>query len=357
MLTGLPSLLAPATSPAAVSTFGSPLSVPATLNTAENLAYTGTNTAVPPSREAPTGNVHTYHYGADTALWNVALASGQPAAPATGQAVKVSLEGCAQPAANGLPPLTQIHFQDISPLPNGGARVNLTSQAFEIPVCGLSGASGSTVTTYEPTNLCVSEGDYVDLNEEGGFVEHAYQSGVAYQVFGSVNGSTLDSFIKGNGTGNGARLSAQESSAMDGFASNPGEELMLQVRLGTGPDASHNCGGGTAGLPPPPPPRPAIGIKAQTDGVNHSQIVSVAIYCGVSPRCSGLARLTAIGKHAGYGHARFSVPGSTTAHVPIHVTSHMMALIHRNHGVSTVLSVVMTHPHTTMSQIIDVKIF
>src|SRR5437660_1754081 len=82
---------------------------------------------------------------ADAALWNVALAQGTPAAPATGQAVKVALEGCAKPAVGGPPPLTQIHLQSLSPLPGGGAKVNLSSQPFDIPVCGSNGASGSTV--------------------------------------------------------------------------------------------------------------------------------------------------------------------------------------------------------------------
>src|SRR5271163_980732 len=171
-LAGLIALLAPANSRAAVTTFGSPLSVPATLNTAVNLGYQGTNTAVPASPEAPNGVVHTYHYGADTALWNATQAAGSPQAPMTGQALKVSVEGCAQAAPGGPAPLTQIHLQDISPLPGGGAKVNLTSQAFSMPVCGQGGASGSTVTTYEPINLCVSAGDYVDFNDEGGYVEN-----------------------------------------------------------------------------------------------------------------------------------------------------------------------------------------
>ncbi|HEX5224605.1 MAG TPA: hypothetical protein VFW29_05690, partial [Solirubrobacteraceae bacterium] len=53
-------LALPAASPAALLTVGSPLSVPATLNTAEDLAYPGTYTAVPPTPEYPTGRVHTF---------------------------------------------------------------------------------------------------------------------------------------------------------------------------------------------------------------------------------------------------------------------------------------------------------
>jgi hypothetical protein len=351
LLAGLLPLFAPAGSPAAITSFGSPLSVPATLNTGVNLAYKGTDTHVLPSPEAPTGVYHTYHFGADAALWNTALAAGVPSAPATGPALKVSLEGCAQPASGGLPPLTQIHFQDISPLPGGGGQVNLTSQPFDIPVCGRNGAGASTVTTYEPINLCVGKGDYVDLNEEGGFVEHIYQNGVPYQVLGAVQGSTADSFIKGNRTGNGATLSSSDATAMDGFASNQNEELMLRVTLGTGADATHICAGGTRGRPRQLAP---IRVSPQTDGVNHSQVIAVAIYCRPAPGCSGVATLGPTGIAASYSRTRFSLPGNHTSHLRIHVSSYLMGLVRRHHGVSTQFTIAMGG--RTYTQRITVKI-
>ncbi len=147
---------------AATLTFGSPLSVPAVKDTANDLNYQGSNVPLP-------GSVfHIPHDGADGALWNVQLPVGDPSAPVGGQVVSVRLEGCAK--SNGPAPLTQIHFQTLAPVAGGGARVELTSQAFEIPVCGVGGASGSTISSYDPINLCVAQGDYVSFNEEGGFV-------------------------------------------------------------------------------------------------------------------------------------------------------------------------------------------
>ena len=108
--------------------------------------------------------------------------------PEEGQALKVKLEGCAEAAPGGPAPLTQIHLQDITPLSGGGAKVDLTSQPFEIPICGRGGASGSTVTTYEPVNLCMAKGDYIDFNDEGGYVANVYPSGVPYRVLGAVTG-------------------------------------------------------------------------------------------------------------------------------------------------------------------------
>lgn len=352
LLAGFVAAVAPASSQAALSTFGSQLSWPATLNTTANLGYYGTYTEVPVSPEAPTGLFHTNHWGTDTALWNVALANGQPSAPESGQAVKVSLEGCAQPAPGGPSPLTQVHFQDITPLPGGGAHVNLTSQPFEIPVCGQNGAGGSTITTYEPINLCVDQGDYVDFNDEGGYVPYIYRSGVAYQVIGAATGSTLDSFIRANGTDNGDTLAAGDTTPNDGFASNANEEVMLRVTLGTGPDARYVCPGGTKEAPPVLPP---IDVHPQTDGINHSRVVAVAVYCRQTPHCEGSVTLSFGGKRVSVGSPQFSVPGDTTSHVPIRVAPSLMRLIRRDDGVTATLTAVVSGK--TFTQRIAVKIF
>ena len=350
-------LLAPATTQAAITTFGSPLSVPATLNTAVNLSYPGTNTTVPPSAEAPTGVYHTYHYGADAALWSVAQASGLPRAPATGQAVKVSLEGCAQPAGDGLraahpdplpvalPPCRVVAPRSTSP------RSRSTSRSVDG-----TGLAARTVTTYEPINLCVSQGDYVDLNEEGGFVEHIYQNGVPYRVLGAVPGSTTNSFIKGNSTGNGATLSSSNTAAMDGFASNlqRGTDAAGAARHGTGRHAHLRRRYGAAC-------RRSCrrsGWVPQTDGVNHHGIIVVAIYCRLPSGCNGVATLTPMGRQArkaSYGHTSFSLRGNTTSHVPIRVTSRMIQLVRRYRaGVSATLTAVVRGK--TVSQTIVLKI-
>lgn len=313
---------------AATMTFGSPLSVPATEDTASNLNYTGTNVDVP-------GSVfHIPHDGADTALWNVGLAGGAPTAPTGGQVVSLSLEGCAR--SNGPAPLTQIHFQTLSPLPGGGAKVELTSQAFDIPVCGAGGASGTTVSTYQPVNLCVAQGDYVDFNDEGGFVPTPsgpppYPAGVPYMVIGAVAGSTMDSFIANNGVGNGASFSPGDASDHNGFASNPGEELMLQATLATGPDATPLCPGGTRGVPPPGSRTahhhvfPPLTIPTpQFDGMNASGVVQVAIYCHATRTCRGTITLHSR-PHNGLqalwlGAARFSVAAHHTGKARVHLS-------------------------------------
>jgi hypothetical protein len=346
-----------ASADAAVYVVGSPLSTPATLNTAENLDYVGTNTEVPPSPEAPNGIFHTFHYGADTAIWNVAQASATPAVPVNGAVDKVSLEGCAQAAAGGPAPLTEIHFQDITPFPEGGAKVNLTSAGYQIPICGSNGASGSTISTYEPSGLCVSQGDYVDFNDEGGYVPGVYHSGVPYEVLGVSSGSTANSFIRNDGTGNGAVFSVTYRTPDEGFAENANEELMMQETIGTGANATHICGG-TEGLPPPLPP---IRVSPQTDGINEQRIVAIAVYCRLQSECKGTATMTLSGAAAAgragkavVGHSEFTLPGNKTTHLPIRLTPSVMSLIRKRHGVTTTLTAIVEGK--TITQTVTVKI-
>jgi hypothetical protein len=341
-------VLAPAASQGKLTKIGSPLSVPATLNTADHLSYPGTYTQVPPSKDAPNGVFHTLHYGADTALWNFSSATGEQRVPATGQAKQIEVEGCAQRAPNGPLPLTTIHFQDLKPLPGGGAKVDITSQGFDLPVCGENGAGASTVTTFLPVNLCVSAGDYVALNDSGGYIPNIYRSGVAYQVLGAVTGATTDSFIKDQGTGNGSVLSPSVTSANDGFAVNRNEELLMRVTLATGADATHICPGGKGGLPPALPP---VRVSPQTEGVNRHGFVAVAFYCRITP-CKGVATLSRHGKHV--GQTGFSLPGGKTYHLPIHVSSKLVRMARRYHGVSADLSAVVAG--STVTQTIIVKI-
>jgi hypothetical protein len=327
---------------AATITFGSPLSVPATLDTATGLAYPGYG--IPTISEERSVVFHVNHDAADTALWNATLASGSPTAPASGQVLSVSLEGCAQPDPGGPAPLTQIHFQDLVPQAGGGVQVNVTTQAFEIPVCGVGGADGSTVSTYQPTDFCVSQGDSVDFNDEGGWDPSdplAYPSGVPYEVLGAVPGSTVDSFVANNGTGNGAVFSPTVATERNGFASTPNEELLLQATLGTGPDAVPLCSGGTKGQPPPGVAIPGsagpawhghiptVTLPRQADGVNRKGVVTVALYCHLALTCTGTLALHLHGGRAVDGRAAFSVPSLHTGKVVVHLDSLAQRLVHR----------------------------
>jgi hypothetical protein len=331
---------------------GPRLNARATANTSAGLGYRGLDTAVPPTPQYPNGMVHTSHFGADTAIWNTTVAGANAAMPKAGQADQIKLEGCAVRAPGGPAPLTQIHFQTLH-RQGGGVKVALTSGAFEIPVCGENGASSSTVTTYSPINLCVRKGDYVGFNDEGGFVEPYYRSGVPYQVLRSAHGSTVDSFLRGGGTNNGAFFDPSETTAMDGFAAKANQELMLQVELGTGADARYVCPGGRKDAPPVLAP---LRVSRQTDGINRSRVVAVAIYCRPLTGCHGSARLTlpATGRTATVGRSVFSLPGNRTSHLPIRVSPEVLRLVRKHRGVESQIELQMGRK--TVKQRVTIKI-
>jgi hypothetical protein len=116
---------------------------------------------------------------------------------------------------------------------------------------------------------------------------------------------------------------------------------MMSVTLGTGPDATHICPGGTAGAGPR---LPALRIRPQTDGVNRSKIVRVALYCRPPRGCRGIATLEPANALSGYApapvfaRASFSAAGSRTSHVPLRIDDRLMALIRARRQVAVLLT-------------------
>ncbi len=333
--------LAPATAQAKLYTYGPRLTAaPPSLTTTDGLGYAGVDTQVPPAPDAPNGVVHTPHYGADTAIWNTAVAGHRGSMPRSGQAVRIRLQGCAVRPAGAPEPLTEVHFQTLHPQ-GGSLKVALTSAGFHIPVCGEGGAGPATVSSYTPVNLCVKAGDYVGFNDEGGFAEPWYRAGVPYETLGASKGSEIASFIKSDGTGNGAVFNPAERASLEGFATRSGEALRMQVILGTGPDARYVCPGGTKDAPPV---LPALRVSRQTDGVNRARIVAVAVYCRPAAGCSGSAAMK-LGGGPQVGRARFSLPGDETSHLPIRVAPQVLAAVRRDHGVRTRVVLTMGREH------------
>ena len=213
-LLGACALAAPASAGAAMMTFGSPLGVPATLDTANNLGYAGFD---------PVLNVHVFHDGADTALWN-SVRRGRHPHLARGRAGAVGRRrglrragGGRTPAAHPVPlPVAHAdrrrwshgrrHLTAVRP---AGVRHGHARRARARP------AARSRAT--RPTTMCVAAGGLVDFNDEGGFDPSFYPSGVRYEVIGAVGGSTMPSYILANGTNNGDTLSAMNVTATNGF--------------------------------------------------------------------------------------------------------------------------------------------
>lgn len=164
----------------------------------------------------------------DSAFWPVAAPHGRSVrAPRTGQILAIRLKGTAL-RHRGRDPVSEVHFQHLRPRSGGRMLVVQTSQPFDVPV----GGARNTITTFRPENLCVRRGDVIAFNDEGGFVPSLYPSGTPFRVFGRVPGARTARYTRGGGTLSGATMAPRVRSR---------EELLMQLRLGTGDRVSGAC--------------------------------------------------------------------------------------------------------------------
>jgi hypothetical protein len=264
----------------------------------------------------------------DTTFWQALLApfsavssSGTgatvPVAPADGQIVEVTVRGhVGSPSAGAAPyPPQPINFQDLRPRSNGSVQVITTSQAFTLP-------NADGVYTYLPTDLCVTAGDFVALSDRGGFNPQTAPNGIPFEIFASVAGSTTNQFSKHAGVLNGAIL---QPTAL------PGVELLMQMALANGADASALCKGGTAG---------AVGkVPSQSDPVKGGT-VSVMVACNSTFPCQGTASLVfpytgAHGARAAapvkLGKAKVLIPALKTQGIKVRLTGRGRKLLRAHH--------------------------
>jgi len=298
--------IAPAGADAALTPFGSDLAAPANLTEARQ---------------------------ADTAYWQTTFADGRsPVAPAAGQITAVQVKGIAlaNPIAGVPGGETMFHVQVIAPRADGTFQIRDpggTSGAFHLPP---KGSDPQAITTFRPENLCVSAGDSVVFNTVGGWdgivnQTGPYPSGTPLQIFSRVPGAVVSEFMGADMTNNGdiLRPTAQ-----------PSHELLMRLTLGTGPDGTALCPGGTAGGPagpgatssPPPPPPPAgtsvrkASLPArQKVTVSRTGRLSVSLFCpSGSSRCRGSVKvMTRATKPKSLGSARFDIAAKRTGHATI----------------------------------------
>jgi hypothetical protein len=300
LTTLIASLAVAGTAQAAVTTFGSDLS-------------------------APANRVNSH--GSDTAFWNATLAGGQPVtAPTEGQLTSIKVKGGVLTSTKDNQLARLIHFQVLRPAGGTKNKVLLTSGNFYLP----RSDDQEVVTTYTKlVNMCVKKGDIVDLNTIGGaeFRPDSSVPGSQLQVFSDVPGSTVRWYEKGNGTNTGATL--------PNFSELPGQELLMQTVVSSGPDASDFCPGGYRqhifrGLNVAAAPQPALKskqrrarLKGQCPGVNYGG-------------CFGKLTLTATldGQEVKLGSVRFSIRSGykDTIEVPISATN--VAKIEKAGGVT-----------------------
>ena len=217
--------LLPATGAAALVTFGSDLTAPANLVQARQ---------------------------ADTAYWQTTFADARsPLAPATGQIRSFRVKGIAlsNPVAGVPGGETMFHLQALRARPDGTFRSCAPARP---SICPRRAADPQSITTYEPENFCIDKGDVLVFNTVGGWdgvvnQTGPYPMGTPLQIFSRVPGANVAEFEGADRTNNGDVITASSTRTR-------GHELLMQLTVGSGPDATALCPGGQIGLYVPPPP-------------------------------------------------------------------------------------------------------
>jgi hypothetical protein len=231
-------------------------------------------------------------HGADAAFWNT-LIDGKPnTMPADGQVTFIRVKGVVvDDPRRPQNPDPQFHFQVLHPISGGRQmRVMLSSAPFRLPLVRDGSNETQQVTGYEPVNLCVQKGDYVDFNDIGGnewswgrYPTGQPIDGMHVMAFSSTPDSTVGFYSKNNGTNINSEWTPQ--------AFKQGEELLMQTKLATGPDATDICPGGYMqhiyrGL----------NVKRRTASLSsRKRTVKIAVQCPVSTygSCKGVLVLKA----------------------------------------------------------------
>jgi hypothetical protein len=276
----------------------------------------------------------------DTAFWPTSLASGaQFTSPVKGQAIIVRLKGSIAPVPGGAKPFDLIHFQTLRPQSDGSMKVIVSSEDdYHLPV----GGDPNQVNTWTSSFLCVEKGDVIAFANSGGYDFNGYPNGVTYQVFGSVPGSSVAFF-----TGEHQDLNGDVFRC----TSIPGQELLMQVVVGTGGDARPFCGG-TSTHPNPgafPPasdggsgggggggggttPGGTAKVPKQKLRVRKGRM-KVKVSCAGGP-CSDTLLVSYKGDKV--ASRRFKLSSGASATYTLKLTKFGRKLLRKNHGRSTV---------------------
>jgi hypothetical protein len=183
-------------------------------------------------------------HGADSIWWNSFIDGKPQSVPVGGQVTFVRVKGSVlDDPDKPRRPDPQFHFNVVRPLGGGRVRVMLSTAPWRMPITYQQSASGAPargdmqqIHGYKPINLCVSRGDYVAFNDFGGFEWRwgGYQ-GMAMQVFSRTPDTVSPFYTKNGGITNGAAFDPQATKQ---------QEVLMQYKLATGPDASDICPGG-----------------------------------------------------------------------------------------------------------------
>jgi hypothetical protein len=178
----------------------------------------------------------------DTALAQLQAPGGEPTAPHGGQVLAVRVTGCSQHDNVPQAPETRLFVQVLQPQGDGSNLVVSSSQPFDLPICGRGGADHGTLSTFSPSDQCISRGDRVGVVVGG--QTPGYPNGTQYFIARSSPGASLGAFSGNGQTVNGSRFT---------LAPLADTELLMQAAIGSGAASPSGCtsdapeGGGGGG--------------------------------------------------------------------------------------------------------------
>lgn len=253
---------------------------------------------------------------ADTLFFNTSTKNSHRS-PVSGEILAIRVKGRIVPRAPEVDKDNNIwHSQVLRQNADGTYTVDSSSQHLYFPI----GGSADEVHTFVPSTQCVKAGEFVDFNHIGGWNGDPNETATKYQIFKRDAESILQWYERDNGTNigetfatNQQRTTSGEPMQTNGFP--PGrplqEELMMQVVVGTGFDASSLCEGGLKGYE-----YGGAEVKSQTFTVYEDGVAGARVGCTSGREfCEGAIKLTLDG--ADIGSASFKINRNVTTNLDV----------------------------------------
>jgi hypothetical protein len=280
---------------------------------------------------------------ADTLFFNVS-AKNSHKSPVSGQILAVRVKGAMLPRQNVDESKWNVfHTQVLRPNAGGTYTVDSSSQTLNFPV----GGSVDEVHTFVPSTQCIRQGEYVAFNHFGGWNGDPAQPGARYQIFKRDSTSQLNWYERDQGTNNGTTFTPNQQLHTDGSPITPGdpanngfapgqplgEEVMMQVVVGSGFDSTNLCEGGLQGYE-----YSGVAVTKTTFTVYDDGVAGARLGCTSGrDRCEGTARLSVDGVEI--GSAPFNLERNVTTNLDIPLSSEGARLVSMRGAVDATVTV------------------
>jgi hypothetical protein len=171
---------------------------------------------------------------------------GAFAVTAAGEVAFAQIKGSIVQPRPGYPdPIVVMHVVVVRPQPDGRDQLIVSTDNLTLPV----GGDPNRISDYRlqdfPARICVQPGDHIALATSGGFGNHfpqyggfpddSYGNGAQFQMFSRQLGSAISRFQQPAGD------DTWQVPDNEFFTAVAGEELLMRVTVGTGPDARYSC--------------------------------------------------------------------------------------------------------------------